>query len=120
MDIKKFSTIFQREAMLLCCFQSRPHDVGGRGREESKIMGTAASTVAAAATAATASAAASTSATTATATRTTKQQIGNNLYSKEQVVKYKSHCFTDNFVFLIGQSSLPKPLSLKEKITFSK
>ena len=92
-------------------------------------MGTAASTVAAgataastAATAATAygSAAASTSATTATATRTTKQQIGNNLYSKEQVVKYKSHCFTDNFVFLIGQSSLPKPLSLKEKITFSK
>merc|ERR1719295_541109 len=44
-------------------------------------MGTAASTVAtAAATAATASASAS----TATATRTTKQQIGNNLYSKEQ------------------------------------
>ena len=70
--------------MLLCCFQSKPHDVGEGELDESKIKRAAAT----AATSANVATAVSTAepATTSSATKTPAEQIGSNL-SKEQVVE---------------------------------
>ena len=71
--------------MLLCCFQSKPHDVGEGELDESKIKRAAAT----AATSANVATAVSTAepATTSSATKTPAEQIGSNLNSKEQVVE---------------------------------
>ena len=86
MDMKMYwYSPFQREAMLLCCFQSKPHDVGEGELDESKIKRAAAT----AATSANVATAVSTAepATTSSATKTPAEQIGSNLNSKEQVVE---------------------------------
>ena len=86
---------FQREAMLLCCFQSKHHDAGrgelekgktiralGRGEQEKGKIIRGASTANVAAATSTAD-----PATTTSITQTPKEQIGSNLYSKEQVIE---------------------------------
>ena len=65
-------TAFQ---MLLCCFQSRTR-VFGRGLEESRIKATA-----------------------ATQAPKSKGEMGDNLYSKEQVVEYQNYWLIACFVF---------------------
>ena len=67
--------------MLLCCFQSKHHDAGRGELEKGKIIRVASTANVAAATS-TAEPAITTS-----ITQTPKEQIGSNLYSKEQVIE---------------------------------